>query len=348
MHPANSSNNGTGGEEYLGRPALELAPDPALIADRRILITGAGGSVGRALLAQISSFSPGRVALLEHNDSTLYEAHRSYPEADAFLGSITDQAFVASVLDRFTPDVVLHCAAYKIVPLVQTQVVESCKTNVSAAASLAEAAAVRGVRDFVFVSSYEAHEPKNVFGHTKRVAELMLAKVAGQFPATRFASVRFSLVLNSTGSVSLRFEQLAKAGEPLPVTDPMAERYMCSLAEAAGSILCSIGLAESGAVITLDAGLPLKVVELAGRINQRFNNPAGTVWVEKRPGEKLLESPLASGNLVPSRIPGLLLTSVAPWDQRVHAVPTAELFTALAEYRQEDAAGALRRLSELA
>lgn len=348
MQHASGAGFRSGGEEYLGRPALELAPDPALLAGRRVLITGAGGSIGRALLAQLEPLRPGRIGLLEHNDSALYEAHRAHPETEAFLGSVADQGFVDSVLENFAPDVVLHCAAYKIVPLVEKQAVESCKTNISATVALAEAAAAYGVRDFVFVSSYEAHEPKNVFGHTKRVAELLLSKISGKFPATRFISIRFSLVLNSTGSVSLHFERLARAGEPLTVTDPEAERYMCSLAEAAGSILCSIGLAESGGVITLDAGAPVKVLELAGRINREFNNHAGTVCIGGRPGEKVHESRLATASLEPSRVPNLLLTDVVPWQEQTHAAPAADLASALAEYRPTDAARALERLSELA
>ncbi|MBQ1443409.1 MAG: polysaccharide biosynthesis protein [Renibacterium sp.] len=349
MHPAHSSHRGLGGEEYLDRPVIELTPDPALIATRRILVTGAGGSIGRALLAQIASLGAGRIGILDQNDATLYEAHRAQPETEAFLGSVADHGFVESVFDRFAPDLVLHSAAYKIVPLVENQLVESCKTNISATASLAEAAAAHGVRDFVFVSSYEAHEPKNVFGRTKRLAELLLTRVAGQFPATRFGSVRFSLVLGSAGSVLQRFEQLARAGKPLPVTDPEAERFLCTLGEAAGAVLSSIGLTETGGVITLDAGTPVKVLALAERINREFKNPAGIVWIGARPGEKLRESPLALGaGLSPSRIPNLLLTDVVPWQAAVHAEPAAELATALAEYRPVDAAQALERLSALA
>lgn len=347
-HRDAESDFGLGGEDYLDRAPLELAPDPAMVAGRRILITGAGGSIGRALLAQIAPLGAGRIGLLDHNDSTLYEAHRAHPETEAFLGSITDRNFLKAVLDRFIPEVVLHCAGYKIVLLVETQVIESCKTNVLATHSLAEAAATKGVRDFVFVSSYEAHEPRNVFGETKRVAELFLAKVAAQYPETHFASIRFSLVLNSTGSASVRFEQLAKAGKTLTVTHPEAERYVCTLAEAARSTLCSVRLGASGGVITLAAGEPMKVLEIAHRINEKYRNSAGTVITGERPGEKILESRLDTADLKPSRVPGLLLTSVTPWREHVHAESAQRLIHALAEYAPNEASAALHQLSALA
>lgn len=334
---------------YLGRPALELNPDPASITAQRVLITGAAGSIGRALLNHLLALAPGRIGLLDHHDAALYEAHQAYPEAAVFLGSITDEGFIQSVLASFRPDIVIHCAAVKIVPLLEEQVVTACTTNISATRALAKAAAEHAATNFVFVSSYEAHEPKNVFGHTKRVAELMLTDVAAQYPGTHFVSVRFSLVLDSAGSVSLRFAQLAKAGQPLTVTHPETERYICTLAEAAASILCSMRQGKSGGVLTLDAGKPVKILELARRINENYQNAAGTTLTGERPGEKILESPLgAAADLTPSSVPGLFLTRTIPWQPQLHAEPAAELTAALAAYAPARAKAALQRLSEIA
>lgn len=335
--------------KYLSREKFNLNPDPSKIRNRRILITGAGGSIAKSLISRIATLEPEAIGLVDHNDSTLYEIYnqlkRSGMPATAYLGSINDIHFVGDALRSFMPDLVIHAAAYKIVPLVQEQIIESGKANVLAVERLGNLCGTLGIKDFVFVSSYEAYDPRNVFGYTKRVAEIFLTELSRVYPDTHFASVRFSLVLHSTGSVTLLFERLAKEGQPLTVTHPDAERYICTPDEAACCILGSIGLGDNGSIYTLDMGQPTKIIELAEHIKQEFMSPSEIRVIGTRPGEKILESPInGEFGLKPSDVPGLMLTLAPSWDEKLHRGLREKLYIS---FERRDKATALSVMADL-
>ncbi|HSH81466.1 MAG TPA: polysaccharide biosynthesis protein [Herpetosiphonaceae bacterium] len=318
----------------MGRPLFSRLPDAATLRGRRFLITGAGGSIARAILRQILPLQPAMVGLLDHHDSALYEVMRTCQAAGCavtpVLGSVADDHTIADALTSVQPDVIIHAAAYKIVPLVEHQVVAATAVNCCAAHNLFTLAGEAGVSQVVFISSYEAYEPKNVFGLTKRVAELSMAAAARRYPRTDYRAIRYSLVLFSTGSVALLFEQLARQGAPLTITDLDVERYVCTLGEAACATLSCLDTAQSGEILTLDMGHPLKMVELARRIIADTQSQSEIVVTGMRPGDKLHESPLGGElGLTATRVPGLYVTQTPGCPDETFATRYTELFNAI-------------------
>lgn len=307
-------------ETLLGRQQFQLLPDPALLAGATVLITGGAGSIGRALCTAARSCAVARVILLDHDDTALAEAERTLGRAEEaiplipLLGDVCDRAQLERIVARFRPDLVVHAAAYKIVPLVERNAASAAIANVIATDILCEVVGKAGVARCVFVSSYEAFEPKNVFGFTKRAAERAVVYQTRRWPKTDYRGIRFSLVLFSRGSVANVFVARATAGLPLPITHPDANRYLCSLEEAACSTLSAISTGRSGDVLTLDMGEPVLVLELARAIIAQCRSSSDIEIVGTRPGEKVAESRLGGeGGLLHTDIPGLLVSRDAPW-----------------------------------
>jgi FlaA1/EpsC-like NDP-sugar epimerase len=309
-------------EDLLGRPPV--APDRESIregiAGRRILVTGAGGTIGGELCRQVVAHGPAVLLLLELNEFALYEIHRELERLIAettatvrivpLLGSVCDAARVEEIVDAWRPQSIYHAAAYKHVPLVERNPAEGVRTNILGVEVLAHAAIRARVSDFILVSTDKAVRPTSVMGATKRAAELALQALDPIAPATRFSIVRFGNVLGSSGSVVPLFREQIARGGPVTLTDWRITRYFMTVTEAVELVLQAATLSDGGEVFLLDMGQPVAIAELArsmielGGLSVRSaDNPHGDielVEVGLRPGEKLYEELLLGAELVPT------------------------------------------------
>lgn len=312
-------------EDLLGRDAVE--PDPRLIAsciaDKVVLVTGAGGSIGSELCRQIIRHRPTRLILLESSEFALYSIERELQDIRKalgldinvmpFLGSVLDQEKCRRIMQTFAVDTVYHAAAYKHVPLVEHNPIEGIRNNVFGTRSVAQAAIAAGVKCFVLISTDKAVRPTNVMGSTKRLAELTLQAFARQQGKTRFCMVRFGNVLGSSGSVVPLFRKQIMEGGPITITHPEITRYFMTISEAAQLVLQAGAMADGGDVFVLDMGNPVKIMDLALRMVHLSGlevisefTPDGTIEIQHvglRPGEKLYEELLIGDNVIGTEHP---------------------------------------------
>ena len=296
-------------EDLLGRPrqVLDSAPMRELIAGKRILITGAGGSIGSELARQIAGFAPACLALLDHSEFLLYEIDREIgalqPELArrAVLGDIRNRGRLESVFADERPELVFHAAALKHVPLAEANPPEAVATNVLGTRQLAEVCLASGVDQMLLISTDKAVAPTSIMGAAKRAAELICQALDRQSAAAgngcRFLAVRFGNVLGSAGSVVPLFQEQLGRGGPLTVTDPEMTRYFMTTREAVELVLQAAALARRqprpGAVFMLDMGEPVRIVDLARQMirlaGKQPEVDVKIVFTGKRPGEKLHE-----------------------------------------------------------
>ncbi|MCZ4281113.1 nucleoside-diphosphate sugar epimerase/dehydratase [Kiloniella laminariae] len=297
-------------EDLLGRKQATLDRQGMrdLISDRRVLITGCGGSIGSELARQIASFGPAHLILLDSSEYNLYsidlEIDENFPnlKRDAIIGDVRDRSRLEQVFERFKPELVFHAAALKHVPLVEANPVEGVHTNTLGTRNTADACRKAGVKTMVLISTDKAINPPNVMGASKRLAEsyCQALDIAGRDEGkTRFVTVRFGNVLGSTGSVVPLFERQLRAGGPLTVTHPDITRYFMTIREAVELVLqtmtlgAELGSNDAGKIYVLDMGDPVKIVDLAKQVIRLGGfEPDQEVMIEYtglRPGEKLYE-----------------------------------------------------------
>jgi FlaA1/EpsC-like NDP-sugar epimerase len=321
-------------EDLLGR--TPVAPDRTLLASnlgsKVVLVTGAGGSIGGELCRQILAEKPSKLVLLDHNEFGLYTIHsellhlcaeKSLPvELVPLLASVSNFERLQEICILYRPTTVYHAAAYKHVPLVESNFSEGVLNNVFGTLNMARVAIESKVTHFVLVSTDKAVRPTNVMGATKRMAELVLqalaecktlqfdlldgTKTAEVFNNTLFAMVRFGNVLGSSGSVVPLFRKQLLNGGPLTITHLDVTRFFMTIPEAAQLVLQAGAMATGGDVFVLDMGQPVKIIDLARRMAQLSGltlrldgSPDGDIDVEVtglRPGEKLYEELLIGGN----------------------------------------------------
>jgi FlaA1/EpsC-like NDP-sugar epimerase len=287
-------------EDLLGRDPVSL-DWPSItkrLSSRCILVTGAGGSIGSELCRQIARISPRRMLLVDISEFHLFEIEREmrreFPaiEARCFLGDVLDRPFVERVLAEERPDVVFHAAAYKHVPMLESQIRQAVRNNFLATKILAEAADKFAVDQFVLVSTDKAVNPFNVMGASKRAAEIFCQNLNDQ-STTGFITVRFGNVLGSAGSVIPLFREQIASGGPVTVTDRRMERYFMTITEAAQLILQTTVIGEGGEIFVLDMGEPVKIKYLAEQMIRLSGKEPGQdieiVYTGLRPGEKLFE-----------------------------------------------------------
>lgn len=292
-------------EDLLGRPArsLDRAAMAGLIKNKRVLITGAGGSIGSELVRQIADAAPASVALLDHGEFNLYtiemEVRQRWPDLDArpILADVRDRSRIEAVFESEQPDIVFHAAALKHVPMVEFNPVEGLATNALGTRTIADACLAHQVPEMVLISTDKAVNPANVMGAGKRLAELycQAADISGK--GTRFITVRFGNVLGSAGSVVPLFQKQLAEGGPLTVTHADIERYFMTIGEAVELVLQAAALGpgrnDQGAIYVLDMGAPVKIVDLARQIIRLAGKvPDEDIKIEVtglRPGEKLYE-----------------------------------------------------------
>ncbi len=287
-------------DDLLGRDpvSLEWESIRAGLVGKRVMITGGGGSIGSELCRQIARLNPVELIVVDHSEYSLYkidhELHTDYDDLlfHSVLGDICDPATVEKVIGDYKPDVVFHAAAYKHLPILQTQVREAFRNNVFGTMRVAEAAERHGVGTFVLISTDKAVNPANIMGATKRVAEMYCQNMNAR-SEMRFITVRFGNVLNSNGSVVPLFqEQIAKGG-PVTVTHPEISRYFMTISEASQLIMQAAVLGTGGEIYVLDMGEPVNITYLAEHLIRLAGKEPGRdieiIYTGLRPGEKLFE-----------------------------------------------------------
>ena len=289
-------------EDVLGREPIKMELDRvgAYLQDKVILVTGAGGSIGSELVRQIARVRPKLLVLLDHAEDNLFRIDREMTEERHFtriesvLGDCKEPDRMLEVMQRFHPDVVFHAAAYKHVPLMESNPLEAVRNNAIATRVTAETAAASGCERFVLVSTDKAVNPRTVMGASKAMAEWIVEAARHRHPQTRFITVRFGNVLASSGSVVPIFRSQIERGGPVTVTDPEMTRYFMTIPEAVQLVIRAgdVG-AGTGEVFVLEMGEPVRIIDLAhNMIRLAGYEPETDIAVEvvgPRPGEKLHE-----------------------------------------------------------
>jgi FlaA1/EpsC-like NDP-sugar epimerase len=300
-------------EDLLGRDSIRL--DAALIKeylrDKTVMITGAGGSIGSELCRQVAHFSPRRLVLYERSEFNLYQIQMNllelYPdlEVHAVIGDVLNQSRAEKTLRQFKPEVLFHAAAYKHVPLMESNSEEALRNNVYGTWVIARLSHAYGVKKFVMVSTDKAVRPTNIMGASKRIAELVCQGI-GRDSKTKFVTVRFGNVLNSVGSVIPLFKRQIAKGGPITVTHPEIYRYFMTIPEAVQLIMQAGAMGKGGEIFILDMGEPIKIVDLARDMitlsGLEPDKDITIVFTGLRPGEKMYEELLTEGEEITSTL----------------------------------------------
>jgi FlaA1/EpsC-like NDP-sugar epimerase len=279
---------------------VQQPPTRAALANARVLVTGAGGSIGQELCRQIRSYDPASLYMLDHDESNLHglqlelDGEALLDDTDIIVADIRDEPRIQQIFRAVRPDVIFHAAAHKHLPLLERHPCEGVKSNVLGTQNLVRAAIEVNAARFVLISTDKAADPRSVLGATKRLAEMVVqAHATGQ---TRVCSVRFGNVLGSRGSFLTVVAGQFERGDPVTVTDPEVTRFFMTVEEAAGLVLSAAPMAEYGETFVLDMGEPVRIVDLVRRYAEQMH--VGDVQIRYtglRPGEKLHETLFGAG-----------------------------------------------------
>jgi FlaA1/EpsC-like NDP-sugar epimerase len=329
-------------EDLLGRQqvSVDMEAVAAIARGQRVLVSGAGGSIGAEIARQVAAFQPESVVLLDHDETHLHdlmtELH-GHPEVQIALADIREQDRVISVFNRHRPQVVFHAAAHKHVDVLEMHPEEALATNIMGTANVTDAAVAAGVRRFVLISTDKAVRPEGVMGASKWFAEQIVRSVDG---GCVFCAVRFGNVLGSRGSVIPTFLRQIAMGGPVTVTHADMARYFMSIREAVLLVLQAAALSQGGEVFTLDMGDPVNILELARRLIRLSGRVPGRdipiEFIGVRPGEKLVEDLVdPAEESVPSEHPSIVV-SRPPRPQRALLKRAMREMEALARGGQSD------------
>ncbi len=295
-------------DDVLGRRkiTLDLGSIDSYVGGKRVLVTGAGGSIGGELCRQLALYGPETVIKLDRDESGLHatqlsiDGSGSVSDPSLVVADIRDRDRLFEVFDEFRPQVVFHAAALKHVPLLELHPAEGVKTNVIGTQNVLDACDHVGVERFVNISTDKAADPSNVLGQTKRIAETLTAHAGAGAEAgvdRRYLSVRFGNVLGSRGSMLETFAAQAARGGPITVTDPDVTRYFMTIAEAVQLTIQAGAIGDDGQVLILDMGEPMRIHDIARQFATRSIPPLDIVITGLRPGEKLHEVLLGAGEI---------------------------------------------------
>ena len=288
-------------EDILNRRIVDIDPTAVrdLVEGSRVLVTGAGGSIGSELIRQLSALQPAALVALDRDDSLLHHVVASLPleqrsVCTPVLADIRDIDRLDEVFARHQPEVVFHAAALKHVPALEGAPSEGWKTNVIGSANVLEASERAGVRRVVNISTDKAANPENVLGYSKRIAERLTAASAARTNRP-FVSVRFGNVIGSRGSAIETFEQQIAKGGPVTITHPDVTRYFMAVREAVRLTMQAAAIGRPGEVLVLDMGTPVKVADVAHQLIERSGRDIEITYTGLRPGEKMHEILLGTG-----------------------------------------------------
>jgi FlaA1/EpsC-like NDP-sugar epimerase len=319
--------------DLLGRHPAAI--DPVAIAGylsgRRVLVTGAGGSIGSELCRQIVRYEPAALLMLDRDENGLHgtqlsiEGRALLDDPNLILADIRDRDRIDAIFAEYRPEIVFHAAALKHLPLLESHPSEGWKTNVCGTFNLLEAAEHHGVERFVNVSTDKAANPTSVLGWTKRITERLTAARAGA-GSINCVSVRFGNVLGSNGSMLKTFEAQAEAGGPLTVTHPDITRYFMTIEEASRLIVQAGAIGRPGEVMILDMGQPVKIIDVAERIASEYSPPLTIEFTGLRPNEKMHEELISSTESGQTKSHPLIthvqVPPLAPPDELWQSVPS--------------------------
>lgn len=282
----------------LGRDELKVvrSGSQAIVAGKRVLVTGAGGSIGSELCRQIKGFGPAALYMLDHDESNLHrlqmqlEGQALLDNNELIIADIRDGGRIHQVVRALRPEVIFHAAAHKHLPLLEQHPNEGVKSNVLGTKMLVGAALESGVERFILISTDKAADPVSILGATKRIAEMVVQSRAGG--STRFASVRFGNVLGSRGSFLTVLSEQIENGEAVTVTHPEVTRFFMTVEEAVGLVIEAASMAEAGETFVLDMGQPVRIVDLVHSYAAQMHVRPEKLEIRftgLRPGEKLDE-----------------------------------------------------------
>lgn len=288
-------------EQILGRSEIhtDLNEVSRYLTNRRVLVTGAGGSIGSEIARQIHRFGPAELVLLDRDESALHAVQLDIygkgllDTRDMVLCDIRDREALAAIFDEHRPEVVFHAAALKHLPMLEQYPEEGWKTNVLGSKNVDELALEYGVSVLVNISTDKAADPTSVLGRSKRLAERITSHTGALKPGVRYVSVRFGNVLGSRGSMLWTFKRQIEQGGPVTVTHPDVERFFMTIPEACQLVLQAGAIGRPGEVMILDMGEPVKILDVARRLVAQLDPNVEIVFTGLRPGEKLSEELIA-------------------------------------------------------
>ena len=318
--------------DLLGRETVQLDLEliESFVKDKVILVTGAGGSIGSEMCRQVCHFNPKLLLLIEQAENPLFhierELNKQHPQINikAIICNITDKVRVEEIFEKYTPEVVIHAAAHKHVPLMELNPGEAFKNNVLGTRTIADASNNHKATNFVMISTDKAVNPTSLMGSSKRIAEMYIQDL-DRTSETYFVTVRFGNVLGSNGSVIPIFKKQIAEGGPVTVTDPEMQRYFMTIPEASQLVLQAATMGKGGEIFVLDMGESVKIVDLARELitlsGFRPDEDIEIVFTGARPGEKLFEELSIKGeNMQPTRHPKIGIWRNIPMDRdKLHA-----------------------------
>jgi len=289
-------------EDIIGRHPVDTQVESiaGFLAGKRVLVTGAGGSIGSELCRQIAKFSPAELIMLDRDETGLQQSQLSVSgnglldTKEVVLADIRDLGALRAIFDDRRPEVVFHAAALKHLPMLEQYPDEAWKTNVLGTQNVLDASKAVGVGTFVNISTDKAANPTSVLGHSKRLAERLTAWAAEETGA-RYLSVRFGNVLGSRGSMLPVFTSLIEAGGPLTITHPDVTRFFMTIPEACHLVVQAGGIGSPGEVLILDMGEPVRILDIAERMIAMSGRDVGIVFTGLREGEKMHEELVGDG-----------------------------------------------------
>ena len=291
--------------DFLGRHQVETDIDSiaGFLQDKRVLVTGAGGSIGSELCRQIRDFGPAELMLLDRDESALHSlllsmnGRADLESPDVILANVRDAERIREIFEARRPQVVFHAAALKHVNILERHAAEAVKTNVFGTHYVLEAAKSVGVERFVNVSTDKAADPESVLGHSKRIAEGLTTSAAESTTDGVYLSVRFGNVLGTSGSVLKTFAAQVDSGGPITVTHPEVTRYFMTIRESVQLVIQAAAIGRDGEALVLDMGEPVKILDVAQLFVENAKDPIDLVFTGLKPGEKLHEARLGVGEI---------------------------------------------------
>ena len=291
--------------ELIEREPIQVSLNQALgyLKGKRVLVTGAGGSIGSELCKQIVFSGASRLYLFGHGENSIYKIQQEllainqrrmpYDEIIPVIGELQDAEYMVHIMHELKADVVFHTAAHKHVPLTEANPVEAIKNNVFGTLNIVNACKLNGVEKFVLISTDKAVEPICVYGASKRLAEEIVLRENNN----KYLVVRFGNVLGSKGSVIPLFKKQILSGGPVTITHPDISRYFITIPEAVSLVLKIGGVGNGGAMYLLDMGSPIKIVDIANRLMSQLNKQVNIVYTGLRSGDKISESLCAENEI---------------------------------------------------